>query len=212
MSAYDRLRELIVSGELAPDGTVPESHLAERLGVSRTPVREALQRLEGDGVVIAQGRGVRVRVLTVEQLSDVLTARAGLEGWALELAARRWAAGEIPPARVDALRAQARDADIRGRSGDLARAAGSNRRFHEGCAALAGNAAIGAALSRWWDQITLSTRRSIRRPARMDAVDAEHREILAALVAGDGAAARSAAMRHALATRDELIRLSGGGS
>jgi DNA-binding GntR family transcriptional regulator len=205
VSTYGRLRELIVSGELALDGAVPESQLAQRLGVSRTPVREALQRLEGDGVVIARGRGIRLRVLTIDQLADVLTARAGLEGWALELAARRWAAGEIPPARIDALRVHARDADAYGRAGDLARAAQSNRSFHTACAALAQSPSLDEALARWWDQITVSTRQTIQRPRRVDAVDQEHGDILAALTAGDGAAARAAVIQHVLATREELL-------
>jgi DNA-binding GntR family transcriptional regulator len=67
-AAYDHVRELIVSGRLAPGGRVIESELAERLGTSRTPIRSALHRLQGEGYVIAR-RGGRRTLLTVAPLT-----------------------------------------------------------------------------------------------------------------------------------------------
>jgi DNA-binding GntR family transcriptional regulator len=67
-TAYANVRELIVSGSLAPGGRVIESELAERLGTSRTPVRTALHRLQGEGYVIAR-RGGRRTMLTVAPLT-----------------------------------------------------------------------------------------------------------------------------------------------
>jgi DNA-binding GntR family transcriptional regulator len=67
-TAYVNVRELIVSGRLAPGGRVIESELAERLGTSRTPVRSALHRLQGEGYVIAR-RGGRRTLLTVAPLT-----------------------------------------------------------------------------------------------------------------------------------------------
>ncbi|WP_448809047.1 GntR family transcriptional regulator [Agromyces bauzanensis] len=204
MSTYGELRNLVVSGELDPANRFSEAELAMRLEVSRTPVREALQRLEGDGLVYAQGRGVRVRTLDPQQLGEIFAARAGLEGWALFLAARRVAAGEVAPARLKAVTALADAAHEHTVSGDLARAADANRAFHEAAAALCENGVVIDTLARWWDQITVSTRRSIQAPHRVHEVDREHRAIIDALRAGDADAARTAAESHSLATRDSL--------
>lgn len=204
MSTYRELRTLVVSGALDPANRFSEAELAQRLQVSRTPVREALQRLEGDGLVYARGRGVRVRTLDPQELGDIFSARAGLEGWALFLAARRVAAGEVAPARLDTVTALADAAHAHTVAGDLARAADANRAFHEAAAALCENGVVIDTLARWWDQITVSTRRSIEAPHRVDEVDREHRAILDALRAGDPDAARAATESHGLATRDTL--------
>ena len=185
MALHDELRDLVLSGALDTMDRVTEADLASRLGVSRTPVREALQRLESEGLVRAQGRGVRVRVLLTDELFDVFTARAGLEGWAVCQAARRVAAGEVAPARLAALDVLAEQAHDLTTQGDLRRGAEANRAFHEAVAGVAESAATSEALRRWWDQITVSTRRSLRSPDRVEMVHAEHREILRALRAGD---------------------------
>lgn len=209
MSVYESLRSIVIDGTLPPHERVAESVLAERLGVSRTPVREALQRLEGDGLIEAQGRGVRLRVLTDAEIDDLYTARAGLEGWAARLAAQRVAEGEIAPRRLDELEALAAAAHRPTAGRDLARAAETNRAFHEAVTALAGRPAIDAALQRWWDQITVSTRRSLQPPQRTAVVRTEHESILTALRAGDATAARDAAEQHVLATRGTLLTQDG---
>ena len=207
---YSDLHRMVVFGELDPGIRVTEAELATRLGVSRTPVREALHRLEGDGLVIAQGRGVRVRVMGIEEISELLDARSGLEGWALHQAAQRVRAGEVPPARITELERLADDAYAHTRAGDVVHGANANRAFHEHAAALANNTQISATLSQWWDRITVSTRHTIRTPDRVEDVDHEHRVILEALRAGDPHAAREAAQTHILTTRDALLRLHEG--
>lgn len=193
-----------MAGEIGEGERIAESRLAEQIGVSRTPIREALQRLEGDGLVIAQGRGIRVRMLDVRELDALYAARAGLEGWAAYLAALRVGEGEIAPARLDALEQTMTRTHELTLAGDLAHAIESNRRFHEAVAALAENPVIDATLQRWWDQIILSTRRSLRAPERTHDVHSEHEEILRALREGDAPAARAAVEAHAFATRAAL--------
>jgi DNA-binding GntR family transcriptional regulator len=193
-----------MSGGIREDERVAESQLAEHLNVSRTPVREALQRLESDGLVRAQGRGIRLRTLNKDELTQLYTARAGLEGWAAFQAAQRVAAGEVPPAQLAMLNALAADTHELTVSGDLARAVEANRVFHEAIARLADNPVITRTLARWWDQIIISTRRSLRAPERTNAVHTEHEAILRALVHGDASAARAAVEAHAFATRDAL--------
>jgi DNA-binding GntR family transcriptional regulator len=163
-------------------------------------VREALQRLESDGLVRAQGRGVRLRILGADELAELHSARAGLEGWAAFLAAQRVAAGEVTPARLAALDALAAQTNELTMSGDLARAVEANRAFHEAIAALADNPVISGTLGRWWDQIVISTRRSLHAPDRPQVVHTEHEAILDALRDGDAPRTRTAVEAHALAT------------
>ncbi|MEB4614449.1 GntR family transcriptional regulator [Leucobacter sp. M11] len=207
MSTYQELKDLVVSGALEPGERTSEAELAAQLGVSRTPVREALQRLEGDGLVFAQGRGVRIRVMAAAEMADVLTARAGLEGWAVRLAAERVAAGRVTPASLAELDRLADDADALTRAGDLAGGADANRDFHRGVAALSESPVIMLALDQWWDRVTVSTRHTIRTPDRVAEVDREHRTILTALRAGLPDKARSAAEAHILTTRNALLEL-----
>lgn len=204
VTVYESLRAMVMTGGIRYDERVAESQLAERLGVSRTPVREALQRLESDGLVRAQGRGIRLRMLSADELMELYSARAGLEGWAAFQAAQRVHRGEVPPARLamlDTLAAETHELTV---SGDLARAVEANRAFHEAMAALADNQVISGTLKRWWDQIVISTRRSLQSPERTQSVHAEHGVILRALRSGDAAAARAAVEAHAFATRDAL--------
>jgi DNA-binding GntR family transcriptional regulator len=202
MTVYDELRELIVTGDLP--AKLSESELAERLHVSRTPVREALERLHGDGLVDARGRGVRLISLTPPELRHVYRVRAALEALTAELVAERQAAGEIAPAALKALNQLADAADEATRDADLAQGAASNRAFHLRIAELADNPPALDALRRIWDQIVVSTKRSLVAPARPQAVDAEHRRLLKAIEQGDPDIAAAAAKNHVLNTLKEF--------
>lgn len=200
MTVYSSLRRLVVDGEFPADRRVTEAELSDLLNVSRTPVREALSRLEGDGLVHAQGRGVRVRSLDRSELVAILEARAALEAWAAGKAADRVAAGDVAPARLGELGHLADEIDAVTRSGDLVAATRANRSLHQSIARLARNPAVDHTLDTWWDQIVVATRSGLREHRRIDDVDAEHRVILSALAAGDAAGARTATETHALHT------------
>lgn len=86
---YERLRHSIVSGELRPNQRLIELELAAQLDVSRTPVREALQRLAGDGLVLSHRRGWIVREHTATEIMEIYECRMALEGYAARLAAER---------------------------------------------------------------------------------------------------------------------------
>lgn len=202
MRVYEKLRDLVVAGDLGGPGKVSEASLAHRLSVSRTPVREALQRLEADGLVVARGRGVSARLRTGEELKWVYEARAALESFTAAVLARRQGAGRLEPAALDELDRLARETDTASRAGDLGAATALNRRFHERIAELAGNPVILESLRRHWDQILVSTRTGLTDPPRTQAVHDEHLLLLAAIRDGDIEAAAAAAGAHALTTRD----------
>lgn len=200
-AARARLREMIVGGEYAPGQRLTETDVAAALAMSRTPVREALRGLVADGLVSsADGRGVVVRALDAAALRDTYQVRAALEALTAELAAGRQAAGLIAPAELAALAADADRTEEATLAGRYEEAVGHNRRFHARVADLSGNAVARAALERLWDQIVVSTRASLDPPHRPAQVNAQHRELLAAITEGRAADAAAAARQHVLDT------------
>jgi DNA-binding GntR family transcriptional regulator len=93
--AFTLILEAIEQGDYRPGSRLVESELAERLGVSRTPVREALQRLETQGMLTRDGRSLIVASLDHGQLSELYTVRSELEGLAARLAARHATEEEV---------------------------------------------------------------------------------------------------------------------
>jgi DNA-binding GntR family transcriptional regulator len=88
-AAYDRLRQAIVRGELRPNERLIETDLAEQLAISRTPIREVIQRLGSEGLIVRVRRGWRVREHTPAEIGEIYETRAALEGYAALLAAQR---------------------------------------------------------------------------------------------------------------------------
>ncbi|MFD4248695.1 MULTISPECIES: GntR family transcriptional regulator [Amycolatopsis] len=208
-TTYDRVRELIVGGAFPPGQRLTELDLSQRLDVSRTPVREALRRLESDGLVESGQRGVTVIRLSDAELREAYLVRASLEALTAELAAQRQQAGEIAPAALARLTGHADDADRATRAGDLIAGVRHNREFHRHVAVLAGNSLALGFLDRVWDRILVSTRDSLSAPSRTGQVDDEHRRLVGAITAGDGPSAAALARDHVLST---LSALPGGTS
>ncbi len=121
--AYSLVLAAIDEGVYLPGARLVESELAERFGVSRTPVREALQRLETQSVLVRDGRSMVVSSLDHDQLGELYVVRAELEGLAARLAAQHAAPEEVRVLRemVD------QDMKLLGNPKKLSRA---NRRFH----------------------------------------------------------------------------------
>jgi DNA-binding GntR family transcriptional regulator len=94
--AFKALRRAILTGELKPGERLMEIHLANRLGVSRTPVREAIRKLELEGLVIMiPRRGAEVAQITEKSLSDVLEVRQALDALSIELSCERISLEEL---------------------------------------------------------------------------------------------------------------------
>ncbi|AIJ22908.1 GntR family transcriptional regulator [Amycolatopsis methanolica] len=203
-TTYDRVRELIVGGAFPPGQRLTELDLSQRLDVSRTPVREALRRLESDGLVESGQRGVTVIRLSDAELREAYLVRASLEALTAELAAQRQRAGETAPAALARLTGHADDADRATRAGDLIAGVRHNREFHRHVAVLAGNSLALGFLDRVWDRILVSTQDSLTAPSRTGQVDDEHRRLVAAITAGDGPEAAALARDHVLSTLSAL--------
>ena len=203
-SVYERLREHIVSGVYRAGERLPELALCDEFHVSRTPVREALRRLESEGLVEGGRRGVTVSALSVSALGHAYSVRAALEALTAELAAEQQAAGRLAPAALADLQATAERLEEVTAAGDLERAADLNRRFHRGVAELARNPIAVEMLERLWNQITVSTRESLVPAERPDVVAAEHHQLLRAISLGDRFRAGRIAGDHARATARTL--------
>jgi DNA-binding GntR family transcriptional regulator len=200
-TARQRLRALILDGTYPAGTRLTELEAAAVLGMSRTPVREAIRALAADGLVRPAGWGVAVVALDPSDLDHAYQVRAALEGLTAELAADRQRAGRIAPADLASVRGAAADAAAATAAGQLQEAVEHNRRFHRQIAELAGNPIALASLDRLWDQILVSTLQSLAAPARPARVAAQHEELLAAIANGRVVEAGRIARQHGLDTR-----------
>jgi DNA-binding GntR family transcriptional regulator len=191
--AYDRIRSLILSGDVAPGTRLGQVDLAERLGVSRTPVREALRRLTGDGLVEFQDqRGFRVADIAIDDVVRRLEVRLLLEPGAARLAAERATEEDLD------LISAAIERERRARTAMAAHDA--SREFHVLVAAATHNRELVAAIENLW-LIEVGRRLLARRraaPAWQEHDVDEHVAILAALHERDG--------EHAAQLMEEHVR------
>jgi DNA-binding GntR family transcriptional regulator len=195
---YEAIMDMVVGGEFRPGDIVQERRLALRLGVSRTPVREALSRLEGERIFERRDDGVlAVRRMTVEGLMEVLHVRRLLEA---DAAAR--AAGKIPLDRIVALEVRIATL-LAGGDPSAPDHAKINSDLHEMIAEHCGNALM--------VQMLATLRRSTgmfsmkRIPSRFGPASQEHMAILDALRRGDSEAAAEATRAHVDAARQSII-------
>ena len=203
--AVGAVRELILRGDLPAGARLGEVELAERLGVSRTPVREALTRLAAEGLVeIVPNRGARVSSWSVAELEGVFDLRSALEPRLTGLAVPRAAPPDIVV--LEDLAAAMMEVGTPGPDQDLDALVPLNRRFHDRLVAIADQPALATALAgaihapiqlrnfHAYDQASL--RRSL----------AHHVEIVAAIRAGDPTWAQAVMTAHIHNARAVMVR------
>ena len=189
-SVYERLCEDIRAGVLAPGSRLREAEIAERLSVSRTPVREAIRRLEAEGLVDHLPRsGAIVRRLDYSETMELYEMRTVLEGTAARLAAR--AASPVELEELQAINAEMRAAD-----GQPERLVRLNRQFHRRLLEASRNRFLLRAMATVENTLLILGASSMHLPERAVAAVAEHGEVLDALLIRDGAAAEAAMRRH----------------
>ena len=203
--ALHALRELILGGDLSPGVRLGEVELAERLGVSRTPVREALSRLAAEGIVeIQPNRGARVATWTVAELEGVFDLRSSLEPELTAYAVHQATVADLE--ELDELARRMLAVGCPGPDQDLDALVPLNRAFHDRLVALADHPALATALAgaihppivlrnfHAYDEAAL--RRSL----------AHHVEIVAAIRAGDPTWARAVMTAHIHNARAVMVR------
>lgn len=186
-AAYLVLRERILEGSLAPGSTINQERLAADLGLSITPLREALRRLEAEGLVaLSAHKIVSVAPLTRQELRELCVTREQLDPLAATLAAGQATDQEVRT--IAALAAQPRPPDLRGR---LA----AHREFHLAIYAASHNKVLAGILVQLWDR-TDRYRIIVLRDRDFDhSTGTEHSEIAKAISARDGATV-AGLMRH----------------
>lgn len=199
---YEVIWRAIQSGEIAPGGRLRDTDWAARLGISRTPVREALRKLAHDGVLLSlDSGGYQLRRPGRRDIIDLYECRAVLEGLAAARAATRATADDL--ATLEQLLDETQKAlDVP----DLARVYDRNGEFHRRLCAVAGNEPLQHTLAQLTRRVEFARTTLLRSAAggptqepyvaslRQDL--AEHRELLTALTAGDATRAEHIARTH----------------
>ena len=206
--AYDALRAGVLGGRYAPGTRLGEIEVAAELGLSRTPVREALRRLGSEGLVEhLPNRGVRVRVWSTDDLDDTYEVRAALEGLGARRAATRISAGQLDRLAALADEMVTVDPTLGHRPpGDFADLARLNGEFHALVVQASGSGRLGETLATVV-QVPLVLRTYQRyTPEALARSHAHHHELVDALRAGDGSWAESVMRSHVLAARTVLLR------
>lgn len=198
----DAVRALIVGGEVPPGARLVERTLADRLGVSRVPVREALRDLVAEGYAVTRATGgIAVRAYPAEEVTELFEIRAALETILL-----RRAVGGIDPAGARRLRACLDATGDALAQGDRAGAVAGNARFHEVLAAVAAGPLLQGLLEGVRDRM----RWLLRQHEDPAAMHVEHVALLDAILAGDEPAVRRLASRHLATSRAAAARRLGG--
>lgn len=198
--AYAKLKEAIRAGQLKPGQRIRENEMAESLAMSRTPVREALRRLEADGLLtFAPYRGMVIAELDHQAVMELYQMREVLEGTAAGLAARHASEAEVAILK-DLMAADRRSADPR-------ETAQHNRQFHGAVYRSAHNRYLLKTLNVLGDAMALLGMTTLSLTGRSDTAREEHAAIVHAIEGRDADAAEQAARHHIREAQRARLRL-----
>jgi len=198
---YEQLKIQILTGKIAPGTRMMEVELAEDLGVSRTPVREAIRKLEKEAlVVIEPRRGAYVSDVSVKEMVDTLVVREDLEALAASLTAKR-----ITKEELEGLEKKVTDYSEAIASGDMEQIIRADESFHHKIVALSGNKALIQLFSSV-QELSLRFRYLYYEDfTRYENMPVEHKEILEAIRTGDGDAARIVSDNHVKKLKEFVV-------
>lgn len=198
---FETLREAIINGTLRPGERLMEIQLAEELGVSRTPVREAIRKLELEGfVVMVPRKGAFVAGISLKDIADVFEVRAALEALAAGLAAERITDEELEELE----RILVKKAEIIEKS-DVTRFVESDTQFHEVLYRSSRNQRLIQFLSNLQDEILRFRSVSLAFPGRLRHALEEHRKIVEAVADRDVHRAQALAQEHIEKAENSLL-------
>lgn len=200
----DRLRDMIQKGELQPGQWVDEVNLTNSLGISRTPLREALKVLVAEGLLHMKPRhGCFVNELTAQDLEQIFPLMAMLEGRCAYEAATHATNEDL--ARLEPLHAELRRF---AKQGDVNQYYAANVKIHTAIQDLAANRWLSDLINNLRGVLSLFRHRSLRNPGRVDESCAEHMAIFEAIKARDPAQAEAVTRAHLLNQLEALRQLS----
>jgi DNA-binding GntR family transcriptional regulator len=205
--AYAQVRAAIVENRYPPGQRLVEQRIAEELGLSRTPVREALRRLEVEGLVVSErNRGAVVRPLSSTEVVDLYGLCIRLESYAVEVATERATEAELGElvAAADAFGDVRRTVDVEAIEG-VRMVHEANRRFHDGLLSAARHHRLAAMLARTVDiPLVFQAFRSFG-PAEIERSDTFHHLIVEAMCRRDAGRAASLMGEHIAQGRDAVL-------
>lgn len=197
------LRQMILTGELAPGERLIERDLAGRLGVSRTPIRESIRKLESEGLIEHLPRkGCVVREVSAPEIVEIFMIRSSLEALASRLAAERRTPQDV--ARLKKALAQLESAMSRG---DHMRIHDNHVAFHETVYKMAQSSRLSGMLRTLVQQSFWYARVAYTFPGRMEEAKAEHVAMADAIEKGDGDLAETMSRQHVIRSKEAYLRL-----
>lgn len=202
---FRKLREAILVGAFQPGERLRERELVSRMGVSRTPIREALRKLELEGLITTVPyKGPTVTMPTPDSARQLYETRAALEGQAVALFTKR-----ADGAAVDRLRVLIKESERALARRNPAGVLDANNAFHDAIASDCGNTLLQSLIMNLRDRIVLLRVESLSYPGRRSRSIAEHKAIVRLIERGDAAGARALVEEHIMhgwrAARAQLI-------
>jgi DNA-binding GntR family transcriptional regulator len=202
-AAYAQIKERIIGLQMPPGSSFSESTLAEALSIGKTPVREALVRLELEGMVeVAPRSGYRVAPVTLKDARDLLGLRALLEGEAARLAAER----ADDASSLNALEQLCRASYDPNDENSIRRFLHANTRFHATIAEVGANQRLAETLHRVLEQLERLFHLGLALSSRADEIVHEHRELLEAILRGDQSGAREIAIAQCRTSQQMVMQ------
>ncbi len=200
---YDALKERIIEFKLRPNERLTEIQLADEFETSRTPIREALLKLEREGWVVSRPHhGYTVRDFSIAELDDTYDVRIALEWLSVRLACERMVAAEID--RLEDFWSRPQDHA----TGDASAMLRCDEEFHESVARASGNQELVRHLRNTNERIRIIRRIDFTRNERIDLTFREHAAMLRLIRKQDVAAAQQAMENHIRASRDCVARIA----
>jgi DNA-binding GntR family transcriptional regulator len=202
--AYRRLKQLILDNEIAAGSQMLELEAAARLGMSRTPVREAMVRLEQEGMVELRPRhGMRVLPISPDALAEIYEILTALEGMAAESAARKGA----NPDQLAALQQAVDEMEEALAADDLLRWSQADARFHRQLVELAGNRRLASIVEQVSDQAHRARLTTLRLRPKPVSSNRDHAALVAAIRDRDPQKAREIHEQHRRRAAEMLVAL-----
>jgi DNA-binding GntR family transcriptional regulator len=199
---------MILTGRLRPSERLSESRLAERIGVSRTPLREALMKLEEEGLVIGQRNvGYTVVDLNVEAVCDLLIVREALDACAAELACKTATEKDLEQIREIVAQMGELHKSKKTKPADVARDLELGIKIHKVIAEATRNVALIKMTEQVYQQLQLALWLEVLWVDLEDTGLDEHRAIADAIFARDGVAAAKAARRHVRSSLQNMTKV-----
>jgi DNA-binding GntR family transcriptional regulator len=199
---FNFLREAILSGELMPGERLMENQLAERIGVSRTPIREAIRKLELEGLVeMVPRKGAQVASMTKKGIKDVLEVRSALEELAVRLACER-----IVDEQILELKAVNKEFSSAVENRDIQVMVDKDVEFHDIIFKVADNNKLTQIISNLREQIHRYRIVYLNDKVYLQTIKDEHNEIISAIEKRDAAAAGATIIKHIINQEKAVVK------